>query len=72
MDAVVNPMCPLPILRMGGTFLPFNHPRYIDPAGTVKIQVVWSDLAASIAYVAGAAAFPITVSVSLFGAMLPM
>lgn len=72
LDAVVNPMCPLPVLTMNRTNLPFNHPRYIDPAGTVKIQVVWSDLPASIAYVAANAAFPVTFSVSLYGAMLPM
>lgn len=71
-EAVTNPQCPGGILSMGGTFLPFNTPRYIDPAGVVKVQVVWSDYAPSIAYVAANAAFPVTISLSLAGALLPM
>lgn len=71
-EAVTNPQCPGSILSMAGTFLPFNTPRYIDPAGVVKVQVVWSDFAASIAHVAASATFPVTVSIALTGALLPM
>lgn len=62
---------PVSLLTMGGTDLFFNTPRYIDPAGSVSIKVIWSDIAAALTYVAGAAAFPVTVSVSLDGALLP-
>jgi len=62
---------PVSILSMGGTDLFFNTPRYIDPNGVVTVEVVWSDIAAAITYVAGAAAFPVTMSVSLGGTLLP-
>ena len=64
--------CPANLMTMGGTFLPFNTPRYIDPAGTIKVGIIWSDIAASAAYVSNNATFPVVIAVDFFGAMMPL
>ncbi|MDE1822333.1 MAG: hypothetical protein KGI98_15960 [Euryarchaeota archaeon] len=66
-----QPLVPAAVWTMGGTFLPFNTPRYIDPNGVVQVQVIWSGIAAAIAYVHGAATFPLSVDIELVGALLP-
>lgn len=66
-----QPLVPAAVWTMGGTFLPFNMPRYIDPNGSVQVQVIWSGIAAAIAYVHGAATFPLTMYIDLEGALLP-
>lgn len=67
----VQAKLPVSLISMNGTDLYFNTPRYIDPSGVVSIQVIWTDIAAALAYIAGAATFPLTMSVTLEGALLP-
>lgn len=62
---------PSQIFTMHGSDLYFNNPRYLDPNAVVQIQPVWSDIPAAVAFVAGAATFPLTVTVNLVGALLP-
>lgn len=65
------PHCPILIPTLHGAFLPFATPRLIDENGVVQIQLVFSNIAAALAYVSGAAAWPVTFTFSLYGALLP-
>jgi hypothetical protein len=65
------PFCPAEILTMHRTGLPFNMPRYLDPFANVSVQIVFPQIAGALAYLAGAATWPVTMSVTLKGALLP-
>lgn len=62
---------PVLVPTMHGAFLPFATPRLIDENGVVQIQLVWSSIAAALAYVNAAATWPVTFTFSLYGALLP-
>jgi hypothetical protein len=64
--------CPASLLTYGGSWVPFCQPRYIDPMGTLKIQAVFSDIPAVVAAVNAAATWPLTMTISLYGSLLPV
>jgi len=70
-QGVNHPACPASLMTMAQTFLPWNMPRYIDPNGTVQIQVVFPQQAALLAPLTGIGTWPFNISISLFGALLP-
>ena len=70
-QAATYPLVPASIFTMGQTFLPFNSPRYIDPNGTVQVQIIWSSIPAAVAAANAAASWPITASIELVGGLLP-
>jgi hypothetical protein len=67
----VNQMVPASILTLGGTGLYWNTPRYIDPMGAVSFNIFFSNIAAAIAYLNGLGNWPMTLSISLVGTLLP-
>jgi hypothetical protein len=64
--------CPSALMSYQNGFIPFNQPRYIDPVGNLKVQVVFSDIPAVVAALNAAAAWPVVMSVAFFGALLPL
>jgi len=65
------PAVPADIMTLCRTGLPFNMPRFIDPTGTVKVQLVFPQIAGALAYLNGLGGWPMTFSVTLKGALLP-
>jgi hypothetical protein len=65
------PLIPALVMTLGQTFLPFNMPRYIDPNGTIQVQVIWPSIVAAQVIVAAAATFPVIMSIEFQGGLLP-
>lgn len=63
---------PASLLTYRNGFIPWNGPRYIDPVGNLKLQVVWSDIPAVVAAVNALATWPLTMTVNIYGALLPL
>lgn len=70
-QGIVTPFCPASLMTMQNLNLPWNTPRYIDQNGTMQVQVVFPSQAAVIAYLNGLVTWPLTVTVDIFGALLP-
>jgi hypothetical protein len=62
---------PVVLMTMAQSGLFFNTPRYIDPNGLVTISVAFSPIAGALAYVHGAANWPVTMTVNFNGALMP-
>lgn len=68
----VSAFVPVALLTMGGSDLFFNTPRYIDPNGVVTVEIFFAGSAAALAYAHGVGAWPMALSVSLDGSLLPI
>jgi len=64
--------CPASVLNLHQSMLPFNTPRFIDPNGSLEIQVVFPNIAAALAYLNAAATWPVTFTININGALLPL
>lgn len=67
----VQAFVPVGLFTMGDTDLFWNTPRYIDPSGNVKVAITFSANAAALVVLHAAAVWPVTLNVSLDGALLP-